>query len=78
MWVDGYKITFAANRKVSGGGSGFPLSLSELSFTLCLMPYYKKRRSNYYDIYIYFFLNDYYLDIFNLRTFSITMAAQLN
>ena len=39
--VDGaYKIPLAANRKE--GGNGFPLLLSEWSFTICPTPYNRK------------------------------------
>ena len=36
LWDGAYKRTLAANQK---DGSGFPLSLSEWSFTICLTPY---------------------------------------
>ena len=43
LWDDAYKGTIAANRKDSPcGGSGFPFSLSEWSFTICLTPYSRK------------------------------------
>ena len=43
LWDDAYKITLAANRKDSpGDGSGFPLSLYEWFFTICLTPYNRK------------------------------------
>ena len=38
VWDGAYKRTLAA-KSSSYGGSGFPLSLSEWSFTICLMPY---------------------------------------
>ena len=43
LWDDVYKRTLAANRKeYVCGGSGFPLSLSEWLFTICLTPYNRK------------------------------------
>ena len=43
---DAYKRTLAANRKSSlCGGSRFPLSLSEWSFTICLTPYNHKLKN---------------------------------
>ena len=43
LWDGAYKITLAVNRKSSPcGGSRFPLSLSEWSFTICPMPYNRK------------------------------------
>ena len=39
-----YKRTLAANQKSSPcEGSGFPLSLSECSFTICLTPHKRKQ-----------------------------------
>ena len=43
VWDDAYKRSLAANRKESPcGSSGFPLLLSEWSFTICLTPYNRK------------------------------------
>ena len=44
LWDGAYKRTLAANREKSSpcGGSGFPLSLSEWSFTICPTPYNRK------------------------------------
>ena len=43
VWDGAYKRTLAVDRKSSlCGGSEFPLSLSEWSYTICLMPYNRK------------------------------------
>ena len=43
LWDGPYKKTSLLIEKSSScGGSGFPLSLSEWSFTICLTPYYRK------------------------------------
>ena len=43
LWDNAYKRIFAANWNSSPcGGSGFPLSLSEWSFTICPTPYNRK------------------------------------
>ena len=40
LWDDAYKITLGKSSPC--GGSGFPLSLSEWSFAICLTPYNRK------------------------------------
>ena len=43
MWDGAYKITLAVNwKEYPFGGSGFPLSLYEWSFTICSTPYNSK------------------------------------
>ena len=43
LWNGAYKNTHAANQMSSlCGGSGFPLSLSEWSYIICLTPYNRK------------------------------------
>ena len=43
LWDDAYKKTLLLIEKRSPcGDSGFPLSLSEWSFTICLTPYNRK------------------------------------